>query len=182
MRLTVLRRPAGVPALLILTLALGGGAAGCTDADDHAAPPAAADQAPAAPANSAAAVLVPVGAATIPTSAEVTAAWKARPDYVRALPGKWQEAYAFALARPDVLQWIPCYCGCGGLGHGSNLDCFFKQPGVYEEHGSYCDICVDTANLASQMLREGRSMTEIRAAVDATFGNGQGTDTPLPPA
>jgi hypothetical protein len=182
MRLAVLRRPAGLPALLVLTLALGGGVAGCSDSDDHAVPPASSSETGGAPSQAATTVVVPAGDATVPTSEEVTATWKARPDYVRALPGKWQEAYAFALARPDVLQWIPCYCGCDGLGHRSNLDCFFKQAGVFEEHGSYCDICVETANLASQMIREGSSMAEIRAAVDATFGNDHGTDTPLPPA
>lgn len=96
-------------------------------------------------------------------------------------------AYAFALARPEVLQWLPCYCGCGGMGHRSNLDCFFvrRESGqiAFEQHGSFCDICVDTANLAARLLAEGRTITEIRAAVDQTFGGGgHGTDTPLPPA
>ncbi|HEU0243937.1 MAG TPA: PCYCGC motif-containing (lipo)protein, partial [Candidatus Limnocylindrales bacterium] len=119
----------------------------------------------------------------------VSAAWAARPDFVKALPSDWQGAYSFALARPDVLQWIPCYCGCTGIEHRSNLDCFFVRREVkgtfqYEEHASYCDICVKTANLAQQMLREGASMVQIRAAVDAQFGGGAapGTDTPMPPA
>jgi hypothetical protein len=41
-----------------------------------------------------------------------------------------------------------------------------------------------TANLADGMLREGRTMVQIRAAVDSTFGGGTapGTDTATPPA
>jgi hypothetical protein len=131
---------------------------------------------------------IPAGAMQVPSDEQVTAAWKSRPGYVQALPDAWSAAYRFALERPDVLQWLPCYCGCGGMGHRSNLDCFFQQreaPGnfTFEEHGSYCDICVETANLAKRMVREGRTISEIRAAVDATFGGGAvpGTDTQLPP-
>jgi len=132
---------------------------------------------------------VPMGSMTLPTADEVTATWKARPDFVKALPGEGQAAYTFALARPDVLQWMPCYCGCVGAGHRSNLDCFFQRREVkgsylYEEHASFCDVCIKTANLAQRLLLEGKTVTQVRAAVDATFGGGAapGTDTPLPPA
>jgi hypothetical protein len=180
------RRRAGIGLLLVaLLLIVPGTAAGCGDASMHdmdAAPAVASTDGTAA-----AAVTVPMGAMTMPTQAEISAAWKTRPSYVQALPSEWQGAYAFALARPDVLQWLPCYCGCGAMGHGSNLDCFFQRRDTgsiaWEEHASFCDICVETANMASTMLREGRSMTQIRAAVDATFGGtAPGTDTPLPPA
>ena len=127
------------------------------------------------------------GKVVIPTEAEIAAAWERRPEYVRALPEDWQAAYKFALARPDVIGWMPCNCGCGADGHRSNLDCFFdrRESGeiTFQEHGSYCDICVETSNLAAKLLDEGKSMAEIRAAVDATFGGGgHSTDTPLPPA
>jgi hypothetical protein len=131
---------------------------------------------------------VPMGDMRMPTGDEVTTAWNARPEFVEALPAEGRSAYAFALARPDVLQWLPCYCGCGGMGHRSNLDCFFQRRETgsfaFEEHASYCDICIKTANLASQLVQDGKTMGEIRAAVDATFGGGAapGTDTALPPA
>ncbi len=35
-----------------------------------------------------------------------------------------RDAYRFALANPDLLQEIPCYCGCGGVGHTSNYACY----------------------------------------------------------
>jgi hypothetical protein len=35
-----------------------------------------------------------------------------------------QEAYRFAVANPELLQQIPCYCGCGVVGHMSNYDCY----------------------------------------------------------
>jgi hypothetical protein len=200
----------GLVPLLALVLLVGASAAGCADGGDHgtmAAPashgiaaergsathgPAAATHGPAAEPPLATPPVVtgadvPMGSMVMPTGEQVSAAWEARPAFVTQLPPDWQAAYAFALARPDVLQWLPCYCGCGGAGHRSNLDCFFqrRETGaiVFEEHGSYCDICIETANLASSMLRQGSTMTQIRDAVDATFsGAAPGTVTPLPPA
>ena len=32
------------------------------------------------------------------------------------------DAYRFAAANPDTLQSLPCYCGCGPIGHKSNYD------------------------------------------------------------
>lgn len=36
------------------------------------------------------------------------------------------EAYLFAAQHPEVLEYMPCYCGCEreGIGHRSNYDCF----------------------------------------------------------
>src|SRR5687768_7595590 len=64
------------------------------------------------------------------------AAWAARPDYTHNT-ARTEEAYLYAMQHPLVVQWMPCYCGCGGIGHGSNLDCYF-EPGaggtiVFEE-------------------------------------------------
>lgn len=52
-------------------------------------------------------------------------------DPIRRAPSLVQEAYRFALANPDVVDKLPCYCGCGGMGHDSNLDCFVErfEPG-----------------------------------------------------
>jgi hypothetical protein len=42
----------------------------------------------------------------------------ARPmDVVRA-------AYKFAAEHPEVLSYVPCYCGCEHSGHRGNEDCF----------------------------------------------------------
>ena len=34
--------------------------------------------------------------------------------------------YRFARERGDVLQWMPCTCGCAKLGHTSNRSCYIK--------------------------------------------------------
>jgi hypothetical protein len=49
------------------------------------------------------------------------------PEKVRAAPVVVQEAYRFAIANPEVLSQIPCYCGCGAMGHESDLDCFIEE-------------------------------------------------------
>jgi hypothetical protein len=189
------RRPVAVASrrlaapMIAFALLGAGGVSGCSDV---AQDPSVASVAPTAQPEERAAggtgLHVPLGTMTMPTGAQVGAAWAARPDYVTSLPPQGQGAYAFALARPDVLQWLPCYCGCGGMGHGSNLDCFFERRGdtdtfTYEEHASFCSVCVETANLAQQLLEEGTSISEIRSAVDARFGGSgaPGMDTALPP-
>ena len=113
---------------------------------------------------------------------------QALPEYVMAMGDHVAKAYQFALDRPDVMLWMPCYCGCGGhSGHKNARDCFIQpesSPGhiQFDDHGSACDVCVDIALMAREMTMAGSSLGETRAAVDAEFSDvGPGTDTPLPP-
>jgi hypothetical protein len=59
----------------------------------------------------------------------------ARPmDVVRA-------AYKFAAEHPEVLSYVPCYCGCERSGHRGNEDCFVTRRDAngdvvqWEPHG-----------------------------------------------
>lgn len=50
-----------------------------------------------------------------------------------------QEAYRMAIANPEILEKYPCYCGCGKMGHQSNLDCFVHDVNpdgsiVFDDH------------------------------------------------
>ena len=36
-------------------------------------------------------------------------------------------AYEFAAQHPEVLRYIPCYCGCENSGHRANEDCFVQS-------------------------------------------------------
>jgi protein-disulfide isomerase len=49
------------------------------------------------------------------------------PPEIRQLPVDVQEAYRFAVANPDVLEVIPCYCGCGSVGHVNNRMCYVRS-------------------------------------------------------
>ena len=42
-------------------------------------------------------------------------------------PTQVQEAYRYAASRPDVLQYIPCFCGCVAQGHTSVQDCYVAE-------------------------------------------------------
>ncbi|MBI2177655.1 MAG: hypothetical protein HYU38_04825 [Candidatus Tectomicrobia bacterium] len=42
--------------------------------------------------------------------------------------GKTREAYAVARRYPELLERMPCYCGCyESAGHQNNLDCYADQ-------------------------------------------------------
>jgi Protein of unknown function with PCYCGC motif len=124
------------------------------------------------------------GSTAMAMDGATAAAWAARPAYTD-VSTRTTEAYAYALQHQAMLSYLPCYCGCGAMGHGSNLDCYYepRSDGAisFEEHASYCDICVDITLRAQQLARSGTALASIRSAIDAEFGNaGPGTDTPLP--
>ena len=49
------------------------------------------------------------------------------PFDIQQMPSEVQEAYRFALANPEVLTKIPCYCGCNGVGHLNNWMCYVQS-------------------------------------------------------
>jgi uncharacterized protein with PCYCGC motif len=40
--------------------------------------------------------------------------------------GDTPDLYRFAVDHPEILTFMPCTCGCGGLGHTSNRSCYVK--------------------------------------------------------
>jgi hypothetical protein len=103
----------------------------------------------------------------------------AMPAIVRQAPQPVRDAYRFAAANPDVLRQLPCYCGCGPMGHDSNYACFFRDDGTIDTHALGCGICVDIAHDALRGLRQGKSLAQIRAQVDADYSRfGPPTNTP----
>ena len=96
------------------------------------------------------------------------------PMEVQSAPVTVQTAYQFAAANPDVMKDIPCYCGCGDIGHTSNYACYVshvddKGSITFDNHALGCSICVDITQDVMRMLREGKSPQEARAYVDATY-------------
>ena len=96
--------------------------------------------------------------------------------------------YRFAAEHPEVLSYVPCFCGCERGGHKGNDDCFVKSRNAQgdvtecEPHGLDCAVCLDVANEAMQMTRSGASVRDIRAAIEAKWnrpGSGH-TPTPMP--
>jgi len=96
------------------------------------------------------------------------------PAEVQAAPFSVQTAYQFNVANPDVMKDIPCYCGCGNVGHESNYDCYVsniddKGNITFDNHALGCSICVDITQDVMRMLRDGKSPQDARAYIDATY-------------
>jgi hypothetical protein len=49
------------------------------------------------------------------------------PESIRNTPPEVRDAYRFAVLNRQVLQYIPCYCGCIDDGHTSNASCYVKD-------------------------------------------------------
>jgi hypothetical protein len=67
---------------------------------------------------------------------------------------------------PQVVDGIRCQCGCAELPE------FYSLLSCYEADGmaQHCVICQGEARLAFRMHEQGKSLDEIRAAIDAKFG------------
>lgn len=95
-------------------------------------------------------------------------------------------AYEFAARHREVLEHIPCFCGCERNGHRNNENCFVAsreasgRP-VWSPYGIGCGICIDVAQHAARMLKAGASLKAIRAEIDQKFGSEYETRTPTPP-
>ncbi len=98
-------------------------------------------------------------------------------------------AYAAYLAADRLrdhpaIDFVPCYCGCGRLGHTSIRSCFLKGEKGYDDHGAYCDICVDIMLRVEDGVEKGLTVAEIRRRVDALYERDprlRPTPTPQPP-
>jgi len=96
------------------------------------------------------------------------------PAEVQSAPVTVQEAYQFASANPEVMKNIPCYCGCGNVGHTSNYSCYVSKVDdqgnfAFDNHALGCSICVDITQDVMRLLKEGKSTQDARAYIDATY-------------
>jgi hypothetical protein len=95
----------------------------------------------------------------------ITAAKVMPASLIPRTPGS-AEAYAAARSAAGTLDGVYCHCDCSKhAGHRSLLTCFES------DHGAYCDICMSEAMLAAGMAQQGRSLLEIRTAIDRQFGS-----------
>ena len=96
------------------------------------------------------------------------------PAEVHSAPVTVQEAYQFNVANPEVMKQIPCYCGCGAVGHTSNYDCYVSEVDgagniTFDNHALGCSICVDITQDVMRMLKDGKSTQEARTYIDVTY-------------
>ena len=96
------------------------------------------------------------------------------PVEVKSAPLVVQESYQFAAANPDLMTHIPCYCGCGDMGHTSNYACYVSGQGPdgkleYDAHALGCSICVDITQDSMRLFEQGKSLAEVRSYIDSTY-------------
>ncbi len=134
--------------------------------------------APPAPANP---TPVPSADAAMPPLPLVSNMVPRSPELIR-------EAYTFAAQNPDVLEYVPCFCGCETAGHRGNADCFVESRNTdgsvqtWDTHGMACTICIDVARDAMQLHASGASVQDIRASVESKYAQyPRQTPTPTPP-
>jgi hypothetical protein len=117
---------------------------------------------------------LPACSAAQGTTALNMAPMSGMPAEVQSAPVSVQQAYQFAVANPEVIKQIPCYCGCGNIGHTSNYSCYVtgvddKGAITYDNHALGCSLCVDITQDTMRMLKDGKSPGEIRAVIDSTY-------------
>jgi hypothetical protein len=96
------------------------------------------------------------------------------PAEVKSAPSTVQQAYQFAVANPDVMKQVPCYCGCGAMGHTSNYACYVSDVDVngnvsFDTHALGCSICVDITQDTMRLLKQGKPVTDIKTYIDQTY-------------
>lgn len=90
------------------------------------------------------------------------------------LAGTPEAIDAFDLVReiPQVVDGIRCHCGC------SEAEGFYSLLSCYEgEHAMamHCAICQGQGRLVHRLHTSGRTLDQIRAAIDARFASEGGT-------
>ena len=77
---------------------------------------------------------------------------------------KTRAAYQTAKDIPEVLEQLPCFCGCmSSFGHKNNLFCFKDQ------HGSGCDMCQNIALEARKLHDQGMAIAQIRENIKTRY-------------
>lgn len=67
---------------------------------------------------------------------------------------------------PEIADGILCHCGCAELpGYRSLLVCY-EEPGM----AKWCEICQGEGNLTYRLHQAGKTLDQIRTAIDAKFG------------
>jgi hypothetical protein len=96
------------------------------------------------------------------------------PADVQSAPVTVREAYQFAAANPSLMKQIPCYCGCGAMGHRSNYDCYITSVAAddqitFDNHALGCSICVDITQDVIRLSGQGQTPAQIKSYVDSAY-------------
>ncbi|MCR8987342.1 PCYCGC domain-containing protein [Brevibacillus laterosporus] len=117
---------------------------------------------------------------------EITNSISTLPTFLDTVDPNIKAVYRIAADHNDLLQSIPCYCGCGeSAGHQHNGNCFIKEVKedgsvTWDDHGTRCKACMDIAITSAKMIQEGKTKLDIRTYIDENFSKGYADPTPTP--
>ncbi len=118
--------------------------------------------------------------------AEETSSMHELPMFLKDQTDNIKTIYKASAASQELLEKIPCYCGCGeSVGHKNNYDCFVRENKknggvVWDSHGVNCDVCLETAAQSITDYQNGKSIKEIRKEIDQKYKEGYAKPTPTP--
>ena len=114
------------------------------------------------------------------------------PGWLASQPSQTKQAYLYASQNHAVMQYIPCYCGCGSAshsgGHADNERCYIVSRGtggwmILEPHATTCGTCVGITLDVKTWLTAGVSLNDVRTRIDQKWSSaGPSTPTKLPPS
>jgi hypothetical protein len=77
-----------------------------------------------------------------------------------------REAYAAARTHPEIFDGVYCACECDqSMSHRSLLSCFESRQAIG------CGACREEGELVGRLARDGKTLDEIRRAVDEEFSH-----------
>ena len=82
------------------------------------------------------------------------------PTFLDKLDPQMKDIYTVAGQNAELLDWIPCYCGCGeSVGHKNNKNCFIREikkngEVVWDSHATTCVNCLEIAVESASMKQK----------------------------
>lgn len=117
---------------------------------------------------------------------EETASMDVLPSFLDKHDENMHNLYTAVAMHQDLLEKIPCYCGCSlSSEHKDNYDCFIhdnKEDGaiVWDDHATRCQACLDIAAESIIMYNDGKSIKNIRSYIDEKYEEDYPEPTPTP--
>ena len=108
------------------------------------------------------------------------------PAFLKETDSSIQTIYLSVAKHQDLLEKMPCYCGCGeSAGHTSNYDCFIADQTAdgkttWTTHGITCGTCLDIAAQSIVAYQQGTPVKKIRSDIDAAYAKTGAKPTPTP--
>lgn len=118
---------------------------------------------------------------------EKTASMEELPEFLAPHDDNMKSIYYLVSQHKELLEQIPCYCGCGmtEIGHKDNYDCFIHDnltdgAIVWDDHATRCPACLNIAAESIIEFNEGTSIKDIRQQIDEKYQEGYAEPTPTP--